>query len=107
MTTTQETRREWIEVTKTKLDEMDEALTSLEKRASNARDQAADQLDTRIQATRRSLTAAQERWAGVKNSTAEAWDGVSQEVSTAWDANRVALERSIEEIRSAVERVTA
>jgi len=103
----QQTRKEWIETTKTKLDEMDSALTGLEKRAADARDRTADELDNRIEATRRGLTAAQERWASVKGSAAEAWDGVSEEVGTAWEANRVALERSIDEIRSAVERVTA
>jgi predicted nucleic acid-binding Zn-ribbon protein len=97
------TRKEWIDVTKRKLDELDEALTGLEKRAADARDRTADELDARIRATRRGLTAAQERWASVKSSAADAWDNVSEEIGAAWETNKVALERSIEEIRTAVD----
>jgi hypothetical protein len=104
-TATKMTRKEWIDVTKRKLDELDEALSGLEKRAGEVRDRTADELDARINATRRGLTAAQERWASVRGSASDAWDSVSEEIRDAWETNKVALERSVEEIRTAVENV--
>ncbi len=105
-TTMQMTRKEWIEATKAKLDELDEALTGLERKASDARDRSSDELDARMAATRRGLTAARQRWATVKSSASDAWDGVSEEIGAAWETNKVALERSVEEIRRALSQAT-
>jgi chromosome segregation ATPase len=99
------TRKDWIEATKHKLDELDAGLTLLESRLDQARSEVQDELRTRVASARQGLTAARERWSRATDTASDAWDQVSEEIGTAWELNKVALERSISEIRAAMDRI--
>jgi hypothetical protein len=96
------TRREWVEQTKKKLDEWDDAIDQLEAKAAQMQLKAKSGVRAQIKATKQSLAEARSRWSTAADEAGDVWEAVSDEVGAAWEANKAAFERSLEEIRSAL-----
>ena len=84
-------RREWIDMTKKRLDELDERLQQAEEQASAVRTHVSAELHGQLTSVRASLDAALRRWTIIRDSASELWDAVSEEIRIPWNANRLTL----------------
>ena len=101
-TTEKNSRRAWIEGAKATLDRWDDTLAEIEAKVESSRDDVRADLRARLEAARTKAADAKKKWEAVRDETGDVLDSVREEVSTAWDANKTAMERSLEEIRSAL-----
>jgi len=102
MKTASMTRREWIDQTKRLLDQWDASLTELESIVGSKKDDVSNDVRAKLVSTRQKLDTARVRWTKAKETAQGVWDNVSDEIAAAWDINRMAVERSIDEVKSAV-----
>lgn len=96
------TRREWLEISKRKLDEWDEAMQRLEARAADERPDAEGEAEPELSAAKQRLRDTHEYWSKVRRDTGEVWDSINEEVADAWETNQQALEKSMDEARNAL-----